>query len=252
MIVSGEPGVGKLNMLHGIAEGLDMEMVDIRCTALDGMDFLPVLKNGEIVESKPRIAILDTTLAKGRATMVILDDPTPEGFTLGRYAERIIAHVTEVATAPVLLVITCSIPDVEPSLQLLSAATGIHRAHIPTAILRMDRNAVVASFIERGIPREAAEEMLPSNDDKRPQPILLLGTLDHTGSKCGLRYFEVTVAKPYEHRVHVHVVAKPDQDDDAMNEALDPMFERGEVALRVTPNEYGDLECTTDDMEFVG
>ena len=52
--------------------------------------------------------------------------------------------------------------------------------------------------------------------------------------------------------MHVHVVAKPDQDDDAMNEALDPMFERGEVALRVTPNEYGDLECTTDDMEFVG
>jgi hypothetical protein len=245
VIVAGEPGIGKLNMLHGIAKGLDMEVADIRCTMLQGMDFLPILKNGEIVDSLPRIEMLDATLAKGRATMVILDDPAPEGYEMGHYAKRIIDHVTEVATAPVLLVISCAIPDVEPALALLSGSTGIHRAHIPTAILRMDRETTLGLIMQRGIPRDAAEGMLPQKDDKRAQPILLLGSLDHTGSKCGLRFFEVTVAKPYEHRVHVQVVAKPDQDDDAM-------FERGDVALRVTPNEYGDLECTTDDMEFVG
>lgn len=250
IVVAGENGIGVLHNLKGVAKGLEMEIVDIRCTALGGYDFLPILKDGEVVHEKPRIELLDTILSKDRASMIILDDPAADGQS--RYAERIAAHVMENATSPVLLVFTCRIEDLDDTVDLAVRTTGIHRASMPTAILRMDRDAGVACWMMRGLDQETAEAAVPAKDLSVREPVLLLGTLDHNGSKCGEQYFEMTVMEPYEHHVHFEVHARADQDDNALIEALQPMFGKGSVAVRVTPDEQGTLVCTTDDMEYVG
>lgn len=250
IVIAGEVGIGILHNLKGVAKALEMQIVDIRCEALDGYDFQPILRNGEVVKEKPRIELLDTILSKDQASMIILDDAATRG--QGKYAELIVAHIMENASSPVLLVFNCMIPELDETVDLAVRTTGIHRASMPTTILRMDRDAAVACQMMRGLDREIAEAVVPAKDLSVREPVLLLGALDHTGSKCGEQYFEMTVMEPYEHRVHFEVHARADQDDDALIEALQPMFGGGSVAVRVTPNEHGTLVCTTDDMEYVG
>lgn len=80
----------------------------------------------------------------------------------------------------------------------------------------------------------------------------IVGRAGLEGSKCGLRFLEIEASEPYEHMVRVTVQALDDQDDDAMNEALDNILgvDR-EIAIRARV-ENGSLVCTTDDMVSLG
>lgn len=76
--------------------------------------------------------------------------------------------------------------------------------------------------------------------------IVLKGKADTYSSKRGLRYVEMSVSEPYDHEVRFTVVARPDQDDNDLTSALEPLWE-GPVRVNARMTDDG-LECTTDDI----
>lgn len=221
VILATDPGIGTNHMTRGIVEGMDMVYVDVRCEALSERDFAPMhaVVDGEVVETEGSLAFITEALSSGRNAFVMLD----EALTTGRdVVVGLLRKVADDARGNVIVALRVAHSDEEEALLAIAEGLGIHRVHVPTARLAYGRTVA--------------------------QPVLLTGLANLEGSKCGLRYLTMLTEMPFEAEVRFHVDAKPDQDDDALNEAIYPIFERGTTSAARLENVDGTLVCTTDDL----
>lgn len=221
VILASQPGIGTSTMTRGIAEGLGMEFLDVRCNMISAHEFEPlgVLDSGgAVIDHEPRLAWIHDLLAVGRPTLILLDEAMSTGPVV---VTGLLQQIVDAAKAPVIVVLHTSLANEEIALDAIQDGLGIHRAHVPTARL--------------------------SYTEKLSQPLLLVGSGGTTGSKCGERHFEITTYDPHEAEIRFTVYATPEQDDDALNEALDAVW-NGDIAVRL---EYvdGRLQCGSRDME---
>jgi hypothetical protein len=226
VVVAAGVGMGVNTMLSGIGRALfDGRNVEIRCAQIEPSDFdeLPVLNRGQIEMRKPRISILQDTVTSEAGSLVVLDEAVHDG---GHLLSKILTQTSEQAKGPVVVAIHVRPDEERLALAVIEEAIGIHRAHVPTARLSIDLS-----------------EPQPS------QPVLVSGGMQQDGAKRCERYMELTIQEPYEQTLRLTVNAKPDQDDDALNETLwnllnadgSSVFARLEIV-------DGWLECTTDDL----
>ncbi len=143
-----------------------------------------------------------------------------------RALETMLRAISQGSTNHVTFVVTTS-PDRENQiLKSVHSALGLHPAHVPTSR--------VGTTKEGGLPK---------------QPVLLSGHVSHNGSKRGERYMEIDEDGTPGRSSRFTVVAKDDQDDDDLNDALYGMLD-GQVFVRLEHVD-GELRCATSDMTRV-
>jgi hypothetical protein len=224
IVIASQPGIGTTTLLSGMARGMTDDMVEIRCAQISETDLerLPVLHEGEIQMREPSLSVVGRALKKETGSFLLLDDALANGENVLR---AVLAQIARDAVGPVVVAIRVDLDQEEQALRIVQDELGLHSAHVPTARLAID----------------------PS----RPpiaQPVLLSGSMQLEGSKRGERYMEMYVSEPFDQTIRFTILAKPDQDDDDLNDAVfalsndrDPVFARLEIV-------DGHLECTTDDI----
>ena len=117
------------------------------------------------------------------------------------------------SSAPVVLVIVTSLAGETAVLDAIEDVLRINRAHVPTA--RLDVSQAVT------------------------QPVLVNGFVSHEGSKCGLRFFSVSML-PHDAELRFTVEAEGDMSDDELNAALETLFGHNvHAALRLEQTDDG-------------
>lgn len=225
IVVASEPGIGTCTMIGQLANALGLNFIDVRCHALDPSDFapLPVIADGEVAQVPPRFKWIAEQLAKRQPALVLLNESLSSGTDV---PEGLIKQISDMASAPVIIVMNCTLPDHDEALRVVAAATGIHPALIPTCELSIDH--------------------------VRPR-VQIIGSMGLESSKIGERYVEIHSLIPYDHTMRLTIEALEGQDDDAMNEALDPFIQRNAivcVAFRRDPDGWPDA-ITTDDIALI-
>jgi len=222
IVIASAPGIATANLLTAIARSMfGGNCVEIRCAQMHESELepQPVLRNGEIEMLKPSLSVVRNAISAELGSLILLDDAVA-----GEAVTRaVLAQIAREAVGPVIVAIQVSTSEEEQALRIVKDEIGLHRAHVPTARLAVDASRAPVA-----------------------QPVLLSGSMQLQGSKCGERYMEMYVAEPFDQDIRFTIVAKPDQDDDAMNAAIwtedrDPVFARLEVVR-------GSLQCTTDDI----
>lgn len=220
MIVASEPGIGTSIALRGIAEGLGMKHIDVRCSQLDGTEF-DVIKEDSLEGCEGSLGWLLRDSYDGQRAFIVLDEADSVRKDILDKLLKQISHA-EVTTIVVLRVF---LDGEEQALAAINEGLDIHRAHVPTARIAVTR--------------------------KVTQPLLYVGELAHSGSKCGERYFSIIGEGPMDPEYNFAVFAKPDQSDDDMNEDLDAAFMfRAVAAVRL---DYIDdqIRCMAEDIDVL-
>ncbi len=229
IVISDAPGIGPSSFAKSIATtyGAKPEnFIEIRCAQMIEEHFKPmaVLNGGNLEIREPRIASLGETAGIETGSIIVLSDAAVAAHSTVVAALEMIAS----AAAGPVLVLLHDIGGIEAERSMLdriSEGLGLHKAHVPTARLSMDTS--------RPMPT---------------QPVLLHGIMEETGCKRGERYMEMEVAEPYFRTVRFVVDAEPDQDDDALVDALHPHLDsRGGCSVRLEIRN-GDLFCGTADI----
>lgn len=225
MVVAASPGWGASFMLHRLADLYGMKCVEIRLDQIfpDDLRTAPVLRGGEVEMRETRISTIRTALDRG-PTIVAVDfggrhEQTDELLSL------VFSHVQEgLGASPAIVVLKCPLEEESFAFSAISKHLGIHHALVPSIRL------------------SAASQ---------PRQILVTGQMSVTGSKRGERYVEIDVSEPYLHQIQALVVARSDQDDDSLNDALDPFWDRdAQVAIRLTLKD-GEATFTPDDISLL-
>ena len=228
------PGIGASAKLHAMASACNMAHLEYRLDMMDVLDFnrgLPVLHNGEIVQQVVIPSGLLSLVTGPAHAVVILDFENDRAEVLETMLGLIKEHAT-VATIVVLRTVTrtdetTGRSPVDAAHAAITKVLGIHRALVPACTMAISHRAIQAA-----------------------RRVRLVGALQLNSSRRGERYCEITMSEPYDHEARITVRATGDQDDDALNAALEAAWDASSVALIATI-EDGDMVCTTADIEVL-
>lgn len=218
VVVTTRPGVGTTHILQKLASGLEWNFLEYRFDMMDVMtDFgsVQVLEAGEIKIRKGMPEGLRTLLTGDRPAMVVID------FSFQRpiLIDRMVTAIRDTATVQTVVV--------------FKTHAGLKEFAIEMAGL-LD--------VEKPLVRT-----ISMSPDSTVQDVQLVGTVVHDGSKRGERYVDMTIQEPYEHSLKFTIIADEGQDDDDMNETLEPIWNAEQVAVRLH-EEHGYLVARMQDV----
>jgi hypothetical protein len=218
VVVTTQPGVGTTHVLQKLASGLEWNFLEYRFDMMDIMtDFgnVQVLDAGEVKIRKGMPEGLHSLLTGDKPAMVVID------FSFQRpvLIDRMVTAIKETATVHTVVV--------------FKTHAGLKEFAIEQAGLLN---------VEKPLVRTVA-----MSADSTVQDVQLVGTVVHDGSKRGERYVDMTIQEPYEHSLKFTIIADEDQDDDAMNETLEPIWDAEQVAVRLH-EEHGYLVARMQDV----
>lgn len=224
IVIASQRGIGTSNMFSGIARGMTESYVEIRCAQMSDAELerLPVLHEGQLQAREPSLSVIGHALKNEMGSFILLDDAVSCGENVLR---AVLSQISREAIGPVVVAIRVDLDQEEQALGIVKDELGLHRAHVPTARLAVDTSKAPVA-----------------------QPVLLSGSMQLEGSKRGERYMEMYVSQPFDQNIRFTIDAKPDQDDDDLNEAIDALSnDRDPVFARLQIVD-GWLRCTTDDI----
>jgi hypothetical protein len=226
MIVAAVPGIGASTQLHALAEAHHMAHLEFRLDQMTLQD-LPVLRNGEVVDTGPVPRDLLRIITGTRPALVIADFNHDIPDRLVKFIAAIVEHAT---TETVVALRTTVGRDehtgrdrVEAAYQAIAEGLDIHRAVVPACIMDLGRS---------------------------PRRIRLIGQITGTISNRGERHCEMLCSEPYEHEVRLTINAEDDQSDDAFADAVDGACDAGLVAVLATVDGDG-LNCRAEDISIL-